>query len=354
MVQPTRPPANGFVAAARKVYNPLGFAKGYNFVLFFIFFGAFMGFTLVRFEYLNFSIFCGPGGAAPGECFYYQKRIEQIGIKMHLGAILPASFLACFQFVPVIRHKVLLFHRINGYLIILLSLVSTAGIFMFLRNAFGGGIETQTGVGLLSIMFIGSMMLAFINIKKLQIEQHRAWMLRAWFYAGSIITIRLIQITAATIISNMGTYYVSRPCDQVAFMVDNMNRTLALYPDCASYFSGENPGQQTVVHADLPGATSAAEAGAATGMVFGMAVWLALAIHAIGIEIYLHLTPAEAERLRNVSFKRQLEAGLHPAGRAGITADRIGDSEKWQPGDRPGQVPHKPSQDDSISQLASH
>lgn len=182
MVQPTRPPANGFVAAARKVYNPLGFAKGYNFVLFFIFFGAFMGFTLARFEYLNFSIFCGPGGAAPGECFYYQKRIEQIGIKMHLGAILPASFLACFQFVPVIRHKVLLFHRINGYLIILLSLVSTAGIFMFLRNAFGGGIETQTGIGLLSIMFIGSMMLAFINIKKLQIEQHRVWMLRAWFY----------------------------------------------------------------------------------------------------------------------------------------------------------------------------
>ncbi|KAJ0381865.1 hypothetical protein COL922a_013702 [Colletotrichum nupharicola] len=182
MVQLTRPPANGFVAAARKVYNPLGFAKGYNFVLFFIFFGAFMGFTLARFEYLNFSIFCGPGGAAPGECFYYQKRIEQIGIKMHLGAILPASFLACFQFVPVIRHKVLLFYRINGYLIILLSLVSTAGIFMFLRNAFGGGIETQTGIGLLSIMFIGSMMLAFINIKKLQIEQHRAWMLRAWFY----------------------------------------------------------------------------------------------------------------------------------------------------------------------------
>lgn len=70
-------------------------------------------------------------------------------------------------------------------------------------------------------------------------------------------------------------------------MVDNVNRTLALYPDCASYFSGENPGQQTVVHADLPGATSAAEAGAATGMVFGMAVWLALAIHAIGIEIYV-------------------------------------------------------------------
>ena len=33
MVNPNRPPRNGFVATMRKLYNPLGFAKGYNFVL---------------------------------------------------------------------------------------------------------------------------------------------------------------------------------------------------------------------------------------------------------------------------------------------------------------------------------
>lgn len=32
MVQPTRPPANSFVKAARRVYNPLGFTRGYNFI----------------------------------------------------------------------------------------------------------------------------------------------------------------------------------------------------------------------------------------------------------------------------------------------------------------------------------
>ncbi|KAF9880415.1 hypothetical protein CkaCkLH20_02369 [Colletotrichum karsti] len=350
MVQPTRPPANGFVAVARKVYNPLGFSKGYNFILFFIFFGALMGFTLARFQYLNFNLFCSPGHAGPGECFYYQRTVEQIGIKMHLGTILPASFLACFQFVPVIRHKVLLFHRINGYIIVLLSLLSTAGVFMFLRTAFGGGIDTQAGVGVMSIAFIGSMIMAYINIKRLQIEQHRAWMLRAWFYAGSIITLRIIQIISVTITSSMGTYFVARPCDQVAFMIDDQNRTLQLYPECASFFSGENPAQQVVVHANLNGATSAAEAAAALGNSFGTALWIALTIHAVGVEIYLRLTPAEAERLRNVSYKRQLEAGMNPAGRAGITVDRLGDSEKWQPNQRPSQV-HKPSQDDSTSQL---
>ncbi|TDZ62089.1 hypothetical protein CTRI78_v003845 [Colletotrichum trifolii] len=353
MVQPTRPPANGFVAAARKVYNPLGFAKGYNFVLFFIFFGALMGFTLARLQYLSFNVFCGPDGTAPGECFYYQKHIENIGIKLHLGAILPASFLACFQFVPVIRHKALLFHRVSGYAIILLSFVSTAGAFMIARNAFGGGIDTQAGVGLMSIMFITSLVLAYVNIKRLQIEQHRAWMLRAWFYAGSIITLRLIQIISAIAITSMGTYYAARPCDQIDFMIEDVNRTLELYPACAAFFSGENPAQQALVHADFANPTSVAEVSVAIGMPFGMAFWLALAIHAIGVETYLRLTPAEAERLRNVSYKRQLEAGLNPAGRAGITVDRIGDSCKWQPEERPAQMVHKPSKDDSSSQLRS-
>jgi hypothetical protein len=36
MAKDSRPPVNGFVGAMRKVYNPLGFSKGYNFVLFFI------------------------------------------------------------------------------------------------------------------------------------------------------------------------------------------------------------------------------------------------------------------------------------------------------------------------------
>jgi len=95
MVKPSRPAANGFVAAMRYVYNPLGFSKGYNFVLFFITMGCVLaspyasnanpsltvniprylfGFTLARMSYLSFyGVFCNPNsngstGAAPGEC----------------------------------------------------------------------------------------------------------------------------------------------------------------------------------------------------------------------------------------------------------------------------------------------
>ena len=43
------------------------------------------------------------------------------------------------------------------------------------------------------------------------------------------------------------------------------------------------------------------------------------------------LTPAEHERLRNISYRRQLEAGFKRPGYAGLTADRLGDSERWKP-----------------------
>ncbi|KAM3453532.1 hypothetical protein MY3296_003763 [Beauveria thailandica] len=55
MVTSTRPPANGFVAAMRKVYNPIGFGKDYNFILWIIFCGALFGFCLARFMYLDFG-----------------------------------------------------------------------------------------------------------------------------------------------------------------------------------------------------------------------------------------------------------------------------------------------------------
>ena len=69
------------------------------------------------------------------------------------------------------------------------------------------------------------------------------------------------------------------------------------------------------------------------GIAFGAAGWLALFLHMIGVEIYLHLTPRENERLRVISYQRQLEAGFSHPGRLGLTSDRLGDRrtvENWQ------------------------
>ncbi|SPO01765.1 uncharacterized protein DNG_04438 [Cephalotrichum gorgonifer] len=333
MVTSPHPPANGFVRSMRKVYNPVGFAKGYNFVLWFIFGGALLGFALARTPFLNFyGVFCDEG-AAPGECWYYLRgrNHEKIGIILHLVTIIPASILVLFQFIPVIRHKLILFHRINGYLVILLSLLGTAGALMIARHAFGGGIETQMAMGLLAIMFVVSMVMAYVNVKRLQIEEHRAWMLRGWFYAGTIITVRLIMILTAMIISTQDGYYAARPCGQVDYIFKgNQSKTLASFPECGTYYSGQNLNQHTLIRADINNG-GAAGASAALGLSFGPAAWLALAIHAIGIEIYLKLTPAEHDRLRNISYQRQRDAGMKNPGRAGLTVDRFGDAERWVP-----------------------
>ncbi len=144
--------------------------------------------------YLDFTgTFCpsasqGATGAAPGECYYYTRFSQyKIGILMHLGCILPSALLAIVQFVPVVRHKWVLVHRLNGYLVLLLFVLSTVGALMIARHAFGGGLDTQACVGTLGIGCLVSFVLAWVNIKRLQIEQHRAWMLRGWFYVRLLL-----------------------------------------------------------------------------------------------------------------------------------------------------------------------
>lgn len=78
---------------------------------------------------------------------------------------------------------------------LLLFFVSQAGVFMITRHAFGGGIDIQSAVYVLSIMTMGSFVISYVNIKRLQIEQHRAWMMRGWVYASCIITNRIILIS---------------------------------------------------------------------------------------------------------------------------------------------------------------
>ncbi|RYO88762.1 hypothetical protein DL762_003578 [Monosporascus cannonballus] len=324
-VTPRGPPSNGFVALARKIYHPIGFSKGYNFVLWFILVGALFVFCLLRLQYLDFyDRFCGPGGeASPGACLdYLSERRYSIGFILHLAGILPGALLACVQFVPVVRHKFILFHRVNGYAVIILALLGTAGAFMIVDISFGGGLDVQTGIGFLGVAFVGSLVMAYVNIKRLQIEQHRAWMLRAWVYAGSIITIRILMIAMASILFKTKDYYYSMPCGKVEYAIGDRDATMAAYPGCAGYFAGTDPRQVVPVRGSLTAPSDPAEVAAALDIVFGPATWLAFVIHLIGVEIY---------RLRQVSYQRQVEAGMRNPGRAGLTADRLGDSEMWVP-----------------------
>ncbi|EXJ73472.1 uncharacterized protein A1O5_03233 [Cladophialophora psammophila CBS 110553] len=318
----------------RRIYHPFGFKRGYNFVLFAILVGALIGFVLARFQYLNVDgIFLKK--TIPGDAIHYQSGSKRVGIIMHLACILPAGFLVCFQFVPVIRHRFLLFHRVNGYAIILLLLTGNAGAFMVIPIAGGGSPATQAGLGLLGTMTTVSVVLAYINIKRLQIDQHRAWMIRTWVYAGSVISVRLVQMAANTFIAQhqQGHWYGVQTCEDIwkqytlyGAPAGAGNPTPYLYPACTAPNSSEPVIIKANVHGFGPEFVTAS-----FHLTFGMSVWLCLAIHAIGVETYLKLTPAESERLRLVSYEKQLEAGFKHPGRAGLTVDRFGDAVAWEP-----------------------
>ena len=291
------------------------------------------GFCLARLSYLNIggsTKSSYKNGSSPGEWYWYSHGIHRIGITLHLATIIPAGLLMVFQFVPVIRHKLLLFHRINGYIIILLVLLGNIGAIMIARRAFNGTLATQTGVGLVAIISEISIFMAYYNIKRLQIDQHRAWMLRAMFYLGTIITLRIIMIAMASISSRLSAYYDVMKCSELLEIYNGSRGDLyQFYPQCTGFTVPTND-PEVIVQATFANG-QAEQIGASLHLSFGAALWLALFLHAVGVEIYLSLTPRESNRLRQASYERQMERGFANPGSAGLTVDRWGDAEPWKP-----------------------
>lgn len=294
-----------------------------------------LGFVLARLSYLNISGGAPTSyasGSAPGEWYWNSTGLHRVGITLHLGAILPGGFLLIWQFVPMIRYKLLTFHRINGYIVILLVCIANVGALLIARRAFGGSLETQAGIGTLVILTTTSICMAYYNIRRLQIDQHRAWMLRTAFYLGTVITLRLIMILSALIISVVNSYDTIMTCNDIASIYrpinGNDNFSKSLYPECSNATATND--SLAIVHATFANGRPE-QIGASLRLSFGMAMWMAIILHLVGVEIYLALTPRESNRLRQVSYERQLERGFPNPGSAGLTVERWGDADEWQP-----------------------
>lgn len=97
------------------------------------------------------------------------------------------------------------------------------------------------------------------------------------------------MIIAAQIVSRIGGYYDARPCEQIEYIFDSQEESLSSYPDCAPFFNGSDPSKQVAVEANFNG--DPVQLTVALGSNFGSAMWLAFAIHAIGVEIYVGQQP---------------------------------------------------------------
>jgi hypothetical protein len=117
--------------------------------------------------------------------------------------------------------------------------------------------------------------------------------------AGAIITARFIMIIAALIISK-DDYFVAWPCAKIETTLDEGSLLLSSYPACAAYVNGTNPQEFALVKASMDG-PGGGNAGAALNVTFGMALWLAVAIHAIGVEVYVSFATDNLFFLCNVN-----------------------------------------------------
>ncbi len=108
-------------------------------------------------------------------------------------------------------------------------------------------------------------------------------------------------------------------CSEIAFLQDSRER----FDDRALLLTtppttGSRSGRASTIKHRCP---------LALVLNFGMAGWLALFMHTVGVEIFLRLMPRESERLGIVSCQRQLEAGFSHLGCSGLTVDRWGTGE---------------------------
>ena len=211
----------------------------------------------------------------------------------------------------------------------------------------------QLWIGTIGTLITIALLLAYINIKRLQIDQHRAWMLRAWTWAASIVSLRLILLAARHVIVVYGyTFHTAIRCAEIYYMYQHVgvpdvgNPTGQIYPQCAMEMALDpgtgvmiptgnsvNPATNTATFVSVSTLGAGPEnAAALVRIAFPMSGWLAIIIHALVVEIYLWLTPAESYRLRTVSYEKQVEKGMRPRGGfkdAGLTGTRLGDAPEW-------------------------
>lgn len=232
-----------------------------------------LGFSLSRLHYFNFDGEFSKS-TAPGYWYYFGHGAKRIAMIVHFAGALPAGILMVLQFTPIIRHKFLLFHRLNGYLVLFLLLVSNISVcVVFPHNHSGNRIAAQSAEAFLVIITTAGMGLAWWNIRRLQIDQHRAWMLRTMFYFGSIITSWIFGNIASWIVTSMGGYYNVWTCDEIDFLYKQYGLEGTpedLYPQCFS--PRATPETPVVVTASRASTAGPEQAGSSSTVPFGSMV----------------------------------------------------------------------------------
>ncbi|KIM81594.1 hypothetical protein PILCRDRAFT_821370 [Piloderma croceum F 1598] len=297
VVRPRKSRFEGLANAYSGVSWILGFKEKYSLALLIFFGGALIGFCLGR------TMMMSPANVreltVSGEWFWYRKAVYKPCIFIHIYASIISGIFAVFQFIPAIRRRAVILHRINGYMTLALLIPSTICGSVVARRAFGGDLNVQSAFYTDGILIVFSAGMGITNVRRTR--THRKWMLRTVAFASVPITARLTTISARHIISDIGSYYAVWRCDQLRYVMTDVDEVSQLYPQCTQ--PGVNLAKTFVaVHAAVKG--NGLEYGSTVRLTFGMSLWIAIVIHVIGVEIYIRKTESSNQHRRGFVLEK--------------------------------------------------
>ncbi len=119
-------------------------------------------------------------------------KLHPIGLYSHVIASSVALLLGPFQFLPRLRQKKYLkLHRWMGrlYLGVGILIGGISGLYMSLFAH--GGLINALGFGTLAILWLATGAMAYVTIRRGDIETHRRWMSRNFALTFAAVTLRL-------------------------------------------------------------------------------------------------------------------------------------------------------------------
>ncbi|KAJ7020728.1 hypothetical protein C8F04DRAFT_285916 [Mycena alexandri] len=224
----------------------------------------------------------------PGEWFWLGQLKYKVNLFIHIYLSTLGGIGALFQFLPAIRRKKMILHRLNGYGVLSCLIVGNICGAIVARRSFGGELNVQSAYYALGLMIVLSGSIGLFYVKK-DTRRHRKWMLRMVVYFASAISGRLIMFAAASIITRIGTYYSIWRCDEVINLLGDSAVLQSPHPRCAAA-GADLASVWVAVHSSVhDGPLYYASALRAT---HGMGLWIALLMHVVAVEFYIQETNA--------------------------------------------------------------
>src|SRR6202000_2034640 len=101
-----------------------------------------------------------------------------------------ALLVGWLQFSKKIRARNLKLHRAVGKMYMVAVAIAGSAGFIIAMSA-TGGLVSRVGFGLLALLWVYTDLRGYLAIRRLDIEQHRAWMIRNYALTFAAVTLRV-------------------------------------------------------------------------------------------------------------------------------------------------------------------